>query len=175
MCPFYLRQCVMEVFCSTSTDRSRKSSSLLLIWKKRQHTFFHKHTHSCTPTHTIALQNPHNPVPTGALSLHRVTLAADLFNLKTNLFKQDGGDAFANALKSHRVMFHAQAERVTVSQVRQRVSLVRVPWKISWTQVGAGVALLLLFWESSVPLARRPFVFSCLRSSCSRSAMVFRR
>lgn len=26
----YLRQCVMEVFCSTSTDRSRKSSSLLL-------------------------------------------------------------------------------------------------------------------------------------------------
>lgn len=26
----HLRQCVMEVFCSTSTDRSRKSSSLLL-------------------------------------------------------------------------------------------------------------------------------------------------
>lgn len=36
-------------------------------------------------------------------------------------------------------------ERLTVSQVRQRVSLVRVPWKISWTQVGAGLALLLLF------------------------------
>lgn len=28
----YLRQCVMEVFCSTSTDRSRKSSSLLLTY-----------------------------------------------------------------------------------------------------------------------------------------------
>lgn len=28
----YLRQCVIDVFCSTSTDRSRKSSSLLLTW-----------------------------------------------------------------------------------------------------------------------------------------------
>ena len=27
---YYLRQCVIDVFCSTSTDRSRKSSSLLL-------------------------------------------------------------------------------------------------------------------------------------------------
>lgn len=30
----YLRQCVIDVFCSTSTDRSRKSSSLLLTWNK---------------------------------------------------------------------------------------------------------------------------------------------
>ena len=29
----------------------------------------------------------------------------------------------------------------TVSQLRQRVSLVRVPWKISWTQVGSGLVL----------------------------------
>lgn len=27
---YYLRQCVIDVFCSTSTERSRKSSSLLL-------------------------------------------------------------------------------------------------------------------------------------------------
>lgn len=30
----YLRQCVIEVFCSTSTERSRKSSSLLLTCGK---------------------------------------------------------------------------------------------------------------------------------------------
>lgn len=29
-----LRQCVIEVFCSTSTDKSKKSSSLLLICKR---------------------------------------------------------------------------------------------------------------------------------------------
>lgn len=35
--PFiYLRQCVIEVFCSTSTERSRKSSSLLLICNKKR-------------------------------------------------------------------------------------------------------------------------------------------
>lgn len=33
----YLRQCVMEVFCSTSTERSRKSSSLLLICRENGH------------------------------------------------------------------------------------------------------------------------------------------
>lgn len=32
----YLKQWVMEVFCSTSTERSRKSSSLLLTWSKKQ-------------------------------------------------------------------------------------------------------------------------------------------
>lgn len=40
----YLRQWVMDVFCSTSTDRSRKSSSLLLTWitsqkNRRTHSF----------------------------------------------------------------------------------------------------------------------------------------
>lgn len=34
----YLRQCVMEVFCSTSTDRSKKSSSLLLTYNKSEDT-----------------------------------------------------------------------------------------------------------------------------------------
>lgn len=29
-----LRQCVIEVFCSTSTDKSKKSSSLLLICER---------------------------------------------------------------------------------------------------------------------------------------------
>lgn len=33
----YLRQCVIEVFCSTSTDKSKKSSSLLLTCKNRGH------------------------------------------------------------------------------------------------------------------------------------------
>lgn len=31
----YLRQCVIDVFCSTSTERSRKSSSLLLTCSKK--------------------------------------------------------------------------------------------------------------------------------------------
>lgn len=31
----YLRQCVIDVFCSTSTERSRKSSSLLLTCCKK--------------------------------------------------------------------------------------------------------------------------------------------
>lgn len=33
----YLRQCVIEVFCSTSTDKSKKSSSLLLTCKNKGH------------------------------------------------------------------------------------------------------------------------------------------
>lgn len=32
----YLRQCVIEVFCSTSTDKSKKSSSLLLTCKNKR-------------------------------------------------------------------------------------------------------------------------------------------
>lgn len=39
ICPWdvliYLRQCVIDVFCSTSTERSRKSSSLLLTCCKK--------------------------------------------------------------------------------------------------------------------------------------------
>lgn len=34
--PFYLRQCVIDVFCSTSTERSRKSSSLLLTCQRHE-------------------------------------------------------------------------------------------------------------------------------------------
>ena len=32
----YLRQCVIDVFCSTSTERSRKSSSLLLTCQRKK-------------------------------------------------------------------------------------------------------------------------------------------
>ena len=32
----YLRQCVIDVFCSTSTERSRNDSSLLLTWRKQR-------------------------------------------------------------------------------------------------------------------------------------------
>ena len=81
----HLRQCVMEVFCSTSTDRSRKSSSLLLTCKQRR-----RRSRSLI------------------LSSVMQTNKKQLKYLKTAL---------------------------TASQLRQRVSLVSVPWKISWTQV----------------------------------------
>lgn len=38
----YLRQCVIEVFCSTSTDKSKKSSSLLLTCKNKRACEFTK-------------------------------------------------------------------------------------------------------------------------------------
>lgn len=129
----YLRQWVMEVFCSTSTERSRKSSSLLLIWRQKK-SLMQRNGLYGKSVYVVWLY-------VGSFNEHRKTIQ----------------------------------EHLTVSQVRQRVSLVRVPWKISWTQVGAGLALLLLFWQSNVPLARRPLVFSCFLSSWSRSAMVLSR
>lgn len=38
----YLKQCVIDVFCSTSTERSRKSSSLLLIYKEKKNRQNHE-------------------------------------------------------------------------------------------------------------------------------------
>ncbi len=126
-----LRQCVIEVFCSTSTDKSKKSSSLLLICER---------TKSKDTPQIIA-----QPITAGR--------TIRIPSYWTKVFTWCA---------------------ITVSQVRHRVSLVNVPWKISWTQVEDG-GVLLLFCESSVPLASLPFCLSCLRSSCSRSAIVFSR
>lgn len=77
----------------------------------------------------------------------------------------------------HSLYKHAQAHSMnalrmlTVSQFKHRVSLVSVPWNISWTQVSSG--LLFSAVSFMLPFFNFPFCFSCFFSSCRMSAIVF--
>ena len=42
----HFKQCVIDVFCSTSTDKSKKDSSLLLTWKKVSYSISQRQTES---------------------------------------------------------------------------------------------------------------------------------
>lgn len=161
----YLRQCVMEVFCSTSTDRSRKSSSLLLTcrWSEDMKVQTNIWRTDGVPVKSVCTEDTFRCLRRWILS------KINSLWLKSSII---GGGVFGVAMLGSDSNIW-----LTASQLRQRVSFVRVPWKISWTQV-----CCVSFPPSLPPTPPPPFCTSlpfCCRSwlfsSWSRSAMVLRR
>lgn len=214
--PTHLRQCVIDVFCSTSTERSRKSSSLLLTcktamkveclffpWLSQRGEAFCFHSPTSIPTlpafemcfqlrglclfteqclrclqwllmATWLSTRPHNHV-NKAYSGPDVCCGEENSPWCLLLIASPTSEQHVDKTTEHKktktgLVLH------TVSQFKHRVSLVSVPWKISWTHVGSALFSISASAVTAEPLFfRRPFCFSCFFSSCRMSATVFSR